>query len=618
MPSTFFGLNIAASGLRAANAALNTTANNIANYNTENYSRQRVEQQASDALRVFTTYGTAGAGVDTISIERVRDEFYDVKYRTNETLLGTVTQRNYFNQLTQEYFKDEGKTGFSSLFSAMESALQDVMKASGTSESKATFVSSVSQITDYFNHMNSSLQQLQNDINLEVKMDCDTINSIAQQVCSLNEQINKIEMQGSRANELRDQRDGLIDKLSKIVNVEVKETKVVDMQQPDRETGATRYIVNIAGKQQLLDTYSYRKLVCVARDNNENVNQSDITGLYDIRWAPSNFKDGDDYSRLDYFDLSNKLMGGELQGLIDMREGNNSFYFNGVVDNAIKDVKTGETTVTIKVSDSRLMDMNKCTLPTAGKIEVASKIYAYTDWKYNGGVTYTFTLTSESKRSTFPPVGRTTTVGANYEYQGIPYYMQQMNEWIRKFSSRVNEIMTSGYTSDSKDGRYILTGTSDMDSSAQYTYPEITTLSENKGYYSITAGNLVVTRELRENADLLATKMDVTEGESEYRNIEKLYEFFTKEDIFRGATSGEFLDKVLADVALNTSNSQTLETTYTALEKTIGNQRLSVMGVDEDEEASALVQFEHTYTLNSKMINTLTQIYDRLITQTGV
>ncbi len=618
MPSTFFGLNIAASGLRAANAALNTTANNIANYNTENYSRQRVEQQASDALRVFTTYGTAGAGVDTISIERVRDEFYDVKYRTNETLLGTVTQRNYFNQLTQEYFKDEGKTGFSSLFSAMESALQDVMKASGTSESKATFVSSVSQITDYFNHMNSSLQQLQNDINLEVKMDCDTINSIAQQVCSLNEQINKIEMQGSRANELRDQRDGLIDKLSKIVNVEVKETKVVDMQQPDRETGATRYIVNIAGKQQLLDTYSYRKLVCVARDNNENVNQSDITGLYDIRWAPSNFKDGDDYSRLDYFDLSNKLMGGELQGLIDMREGNNSFYFNGVVDNAIKDVKTGETTVTIKVSDSRLMDMNKCTLPTAGKIEVASKIYAYTDWKYNGGDTYTFTLTSESTRSTIPPVGRTATVGANYEYQGIPYYMQQMNEWIRKFSSRVNEIMTSGYTSDSKDGRYILTGTSDMDSSAQYTYPEITTLSENKGYYSITAGNLVVTRELRENADLLATKMDVTEGESEYRNIEKLYEFFTKEDIFRGATSGEFLDKVLADVALNTSNSQTLETTYTALEKTIGNQRLSVMGVDEDEEASALVQFEHTYTLNSKMINTLTQIYDRLITQTGV
>ncbi len=618
MPSTFFGLNIAASGLRAANAALNTTANNIANSNTESYSRQRVEQQANEALRVFTTYGCAGAGVDTLAIERVRDEFYDIKYRTNETLLGQVSQQNYFNQLIEQYYKDDGKTGFGSLFSSMEASLQDVLKASGTSESKATFVSSVSQITDYFNHMYSSLQQLQSDVNQEIKMNADAINSYAQQICSLNEQINKIEMQGSTANELRDQRDGILDKLSKIVDIEVKETDVVDLTQPDRDTGATRFIVNIAGGQQLLDTFSYRKLVCIARDGDENVNQSDIRGLYDIKWAPSNFKDGDDTSKLDHFDLSNKLMGGELQGLIDIREGNNSFYFNGEVLSSVKDSTTGETTVTIQVTDSDLMDMTKCTLPGAGKMTVASKIYSYSDWSYDGGDTYTFTLTAESTKSTVPPTGRTANIGADYDYQGIPYYMQQMNEWIRKFSTRVNEIMSSGYTSDSMAGQYLLTGTSDTDSKAQYTYGELTTLSNNKGYYEITAGNMAVASSILKNADLLATKADVTEGESEYKNISALYDFLTKEDIFRGATSGEFLDKVLADVALNTSNSTTLEETYTALENTIGNQRLSVMGVDQDEEASALVQFEHSYTLNSKMINTLTEIYDRLITQTGV
>jgi flagellar hook-associated protein 1 FlgK len=88
MTSQFFGLNIAASGLRAANAALNTTGNNISNANTDGYSRQAVKQEASNALRVFATYGCAGAGVDTIAIERVRDSFYDVKYRNNESLLG--------------------------------------------------------------------------------------------------------------------------------------------------------------------------------------------------------------------------------------------------------------------------------------------------------------------------------------------------------------------------------------------------------------------------------------------------------------------------------------------------------------------------------------------------
>ena len=84
MPSQFFGLYIAGSGLRAANAALNTTANNIANAQTDGFSRQQVTQQANNALRVFATYGCAGAGVDTIAIERVRDNFYDVKYWNNK------------------------------------------------------------------------------------------------------------------------------------------------------------------------------------------------------------------------------------------------------------------------------------------------------------------------------------------------------------------------------------------------------------------------------------------------------------------------------------------------------------------------------------------------------
>ena len=83
MPSQFFGLNIAYTGLLASNAAMNTTSNNIANVQTEGYSRQQVTQQASNALRVFQTYGCAGAGVETLAIERVRDEFYDGRFWDN-------------------------------------------------------------------------------------------------------------------------------------------------------------------------------------------------------------------------------------------------------------------------------------------------------------------------------------------------------------------------------------------------------------------------------------------------------------------------------------------------------------------------------------------------------
>ena len=87
MASTFFGLEIASSGLRAANAALNTTANNISNANTLGYSRQEVKQEAMNPLRVFATYGCAGAGVNTLAIERIRERFYDQKFRENEGVL---------------------------------------------------------------------------------------------------------------------------------------------------------------------------------------------------------------------------------------------------------------------------------------------------------------------------------------------------------------------------------------------------------------------------------------------------------------------------------------------------------------------------------------------------
>ena len=62
MPSQFFGLNISYTGLLAANASLNTTANNISNAETEGYSRQQAVLEANRALRTYTTYGFLESG----------------------------------------------------------------------------------------------------------------------------------------------------------------------------------------------------------------------------------------------------------------------------------------------------------------------------------------------------------------------------------------------------------------------------------------------------------------------------------------------------------------------------------------------------------------------------
>ncbi len=615
MTSQFFGLNIAASGLRAANAALNTTGNNISNANTDGYSRQAVKQEASNALRVFATYGCAGAGVDTIAIERVRDSFYDVKFRNNESLLGNYQQRNYYNRLIEEYLNDDGNSGFSSLFNKMEAALESVMTAAGTTETKSSYISTVKSITEYFNNVYGSLQQEQADVNAEIKLCADRISSIAQEVASINQQINIIEMTGAKANELRDKRDVLVDELSKMISVETKETPIVDEQNPDRVTGATRYQIWVANSYELVDTYDYRKMICVSRDSDGSTNQNDISGLYDIKWGYGSYKDGDNVNELSDFQLDSKLIGGELQGLLAMRDGNNAQYFHGK-DTDVKVKSDGTVEVTVQVEASYLKDMAKATIPEQGRIHIGAKDYKYDSFSYDGDSTYTFTMDASLK--SIPDNYKNVSIGYSNNYQGIPYYMAQMNEWLRQFADSTNQIMVAGYTSDSLEGVNLLTGSMATNSAAQYSYEQLTTLSQNKGYYVLTGGNFSVNDVLLDNSDRLATKADVTEGEAEFENLKKLKEMFDKKKIFRGATSGEFLTKVLADISLNKANSQTLEDTYTSLQNTIKNQRLSDAGVDEDEEAANLVKFQNTYTLSSKMIQTLTEIYDRLILETGV
>lgn len=608
MSSTFFGLHIAASGLRASNAALNTTANNISNVNTEGYSRQEVQQAANDPLRVFATYGCAGAGVDTIAIERIRDSFYDDKFRANETKLGEYDTKAYYCKTIEEYLSDDGKTGFKSIYDKIGLALQEITKNASSDSTKANFISTVKSLTDYFNNMYGDLQDIQADVNDEIKIRVDSINSYAQDIATLNKQINVIELTGTIANELRDKRDVLVDKLSAIVDVKTVETPVYD--KDGNPTGAKRYIVKIAGGQTLVDMNDYNQLECVARTKEEKVNQTDIDGLYDIEWTHGA-----------EFGMYNASMGGELRGLIQMRDGNNGEYFNGTVTDVQYNLAISK--VTIATDQNYLGDMNKCNLSdNGGVINIGDQLYCYTDWTYNGDGTYTFTIDNKKSDEALSAgkLRSTATIGAEINYQGVPYYMEQMNEWIRGFAKEINSIFTDGVTVDGEDAGILLTGNY-VTTKGQYSEAELNDSKKNgKGYYYLTAGNLSVASELIKNASLLGTRSDASNGVEECKQVEKVISMLSdvNQYSFRGRNSGGFLECVLSDAALNASNANTFYKTYSSLEKSIDNQRTAISGVDEDEEAVSLVKYQNSYTLASKMISVLTEVYDRLILQTGV
>lgn len=310
----------------------------------------------------------------------------------------------------------------------------------------------------------ANLQELQKDINLEIKQNVDQINSIAEKISTLNKQINVIEMSGSKANELRDRREVLIDELSEIVDVDITEHDILDSS--GGKTGGTRYIVKIAGGQTLVDANDYNNLTYVARASDEKLNMTDADGLYNIKW-----ENGNDFS------LANASLNGKLKGLYELCYGNDKANFSGTV----KSVDEANNKVTVSITDDKLKNLQESMLCQAGgEITIGNVKYLYTDWNFDEAAgTYTFQLSNDTARSpriTAGMTGKSVRTSEKVAYQGIPYYMQQMNTWIRGFADKVNEIFNAGtnaYGNSGAANQGNILFTADMVNGKQYSLDDL-------------------------------------------------------------------------------------------------------------------------------------------------
>ncbi|MCR5508953.1 MAG: flagellar hook-associated protein FlgK [Lachnospiraceae bacterium] len=607
MPSQFFGLNIAYTGLQASNAWLTTTANNIANVETEGYARQKVVQEAGQALRTFTSYGMAGSGVDAKAIEQIRNQFYDLKYWNSNATLGSYeVKEDYVKQIEDYFTETDTVEGFGSIYSAMFSGLEEVYKSAGSASTKIQFLYLAGNLGEYFSSMHNNLRKLQEDANLEIKNQVDSINTLGSEIASVNKQINKIEINGIIANELRDKRAVLIDKLSKIVDVETQEYPIYTEEGGTIESGANRFIVRIAGGQELVNCYEYNTLSCVARDY--KVNQSDAEGLYDIMWS-NNLE----------FNLYGRNLNGTLKGLVEVRDGNNEEYFHGIVkDTTTYDAGTNTSKLVVSADQDYMRDIMKCTLSEEGVITVSNKRFEYTDWEYDAAAQeYTFTVNDNATQF----IDSGAAVGNSIQYQGIPYYQEQMNEWVRQFAMTMNAIEQTAKDSNGNPAEVLFAGKK-MAEDGMHMFGDDNENFSSSGdnYYRLTAENMIVNRNMVKDASKFLTNSDPDQGQDQQDILNELMDVQINKDkmSFRGCSSKEFLECVLADVALNASNAITFSKNYENITNSIVNQRLSVMGVDNDEEALNLVKFQEAYNLSAKMIQVFTEIYDRLILNTGV
>lgn len=603
MASTFFGLSIASSGLRAYQASANTVSNNISNVDTKGYSKQVTNMRANHALRSYTEYGTLSTGVSADSVTQVRSEYYDNKYWQYSGYKGEYTEKVKFMGQVESYFQDDDSLkGFSSIYAEFFNDIDSLRGNPASTSVRNQMISSAKKFCSYFHTVSSGLRKIQEDVNEQIKSTVDEVNSIAQKIALLNDQINDVEINGGYANDMRDQRALLVDELSTMVAVDVKETKVVNSKYPDMYTGATSYTVKINGLELVSDG-QYRQLECEARKYKDN--QNDAEGLYDIKWA-------DNHSD---FPTTSALATGTLKAMMQLRDGNNHANFSGTVTEA-----SGRQLVVSKTNVKSELAMN---LPPQGVITVGNREYTYSSFSMqqtvSGETTFSFTITSDTSGLS-SMIGRDASVGESIDYKGICYYQSQMNEFLRAFTKAFNDIQHKGvdlnknpmgsfFVAESVQGTEL--GFADAGSDR--------ILSTSDSYYRLTASNLKVADACKDPSIFATAYLDdFNNGQDNQSLVEELQKLQKDVVMYRGSGGDQFLSTLISDVTVDSEESELLSNNYTTIVSTVEKQRTSISGVDEDEEALDLVKFQNAYNLCSKVVQIMSEMYDRLITSTGV
>lgn len=237
MRSTFAGLNTMYRGIVSNQASLETVGHNITNAGTDGYSRQKVNQAATSAQTIYTTFGPSqmGTGNDVLSIMRARNVYADKQYWKENATNSYYEMKQVNYDKLEAIFNDTDDTGIMSSVEAFYKSWVDLSANASTTSNRVTVIEMAKTVID---RINTGARQVQDQIDAEyedMKINVNSINDLTDQIVTLNKNIAAVEATGSYANDLRDKRDLLTDELSTYFNVSVTE---------DKETGAYTIVSN--------------------------------------------------------------------------------------------------------------------------------------------------------------------------------------------------------------------------------------------------------------------------------------------------------------------------------------------------------------------------------------
>ena len=215
-------LQIANKALLAEQLGVEVTGHNIANVNTEGYSRQRVDLVT--AISVPSYYGPLGTGVEVQGIERAFDPFITARLNEKNSVLSNYQTRSDALQQVAAFFNETQDGGLNELFSQFFAAWNDLAdNPTGAGERQALLYQSLT-LSDAFNSRANQLVQERTSLLQQIGPTIEEINGHTARIAQLTREIVASEANGQNANDLRDQRQLEISRLSELIGVQTYTT----------------------------------------------------------------------------------------------------------------------------------------------------------------------------------------------------------------------------------------------------------------------------------------------------------------------------------------------------------------------------------------------------------
>ena len=569
MRSTFMGINIATTALKAQQLALDTVAQNVANASTEGYTRRRVEMSPF-APMTGSAYGAGagqvGNGVQVDLIERLKNQFLDRHYREENALQGSYDISYEYMQRAEAVFSELDGDGILPLVTKFFDSWHEASQQPDNISLRKVVAETGGNLAKFFNGLTSDLQGLQADINDNIANTVTEINKKVQRVAELNTQIKISLAQGDQPNDLLDQRDLIVDQLSKITDLSVEDSRT------------DRFKIIINGRPLVEGDIVHPLEALYQADSLTGSDVINASGIVMQRASTGVAGQGCiKINGISIFDESNPA--------------NNVINTKDALINLINS-KSGETGVKATTDESNRLYLyntgfgtHTITIESDGNGYAVSQIANGSYQQTNG-----YKVLNDERNYITSDSGELKGMNDTL-YSTIPDLLNKLDKLASAFITRVNDIHEKSYDLSKNTGIPFFKGTD--------------------------ASNISICETIVADPYTIAMAGSSTyppgDG-SKGLSIANLQ----NSKVLNGLSFTDYFNSVLTDLGNTVDRAGTLSDSQKLIVEQIATEKESVSGVNMDEEMANLVQFQRSYAAAARVMNAMDEILDKVVNGLGL